>query len=123
MTAGSKGPFEFGLLVNSTLMTISSQVAYTKFNYECPFRVASMLMHVIPKHPLLINDPLTMFAHTTNKGQLEWDTFMIINGTKWPILGGMNQTLSMGVKEEMIAQTTESFLNNYPTGMYLDQPY
>lgn len=33
MNAGQKGPFEFGLLVNSTLMMISSQIAYTKFNY------------------------------------------------------------------------------------------
>jgi hypothetical protein len=80
-------------------------------------------MHVIPKHPLLVNDPLMMFAYTPNKGQLESDTFMIINGTKWPIMGGMNQTSSMGVKQEMIAQTTESFLRNYPTGMYFDQPY
>lgn len=94
-----KGPYDFGLLVNSTLMTISPQVAYTKFNYQCPFKIAGMLMNAIPRHPLIINDPLMMFAHTSNRGQLESDTFMIINGTKWPILGGLNQTYSMGVNE------------------------
>lgn len=71
-----------------------------------------------------MNDPLMMFAHVQppSSGTLESDTFLIINGTKWPIMGGMNQTSSTGVKSEMIAVASESFFNNYPTGMYLNQP-
>lgn len=71
-----------------------------------------------------MNDPLMMFVNVyPPSSSLESDTFLIINGTKWPIMGGMNQTLSTGVKKDVIAHASESFLNNYPTGMYLSYPY
>lgn len=71
-----------------------------------------------------MNDPLMMFVKVESpSGTLESDTFLIINGTKWPIMGGMNQTLSTGVKIDVIAHASESFLKNYPTGMYLTYNY
>lgn len=71
-----------------------------------------------------MNDPLMMFVNVDSpSSSLESDTFLIINGTKWPIMGGMNQTLNTGVKKDVIAHASESFLNNYPTVMYLSYPY
>lgn len=106
-------------------MTIIDPQAYKFFNTNCGAHISAYsLWYAIPKHDLIINDLSMMFAHVDNgSATLESDTYMIINGTKWPIMGGMNQTLSTGVKEEMIAHTTVDFLKSYPTGMYLSIPY
>lgn len=78
----------------------------------------------MPKHPLQLNDPLMMFYRVSPPSpELESDMYLIINGTKWPILGASNHTAGHGVKPEMIAFGDASFLKNYPTGMYLPQPY
>lgn len=48
-----------------------------------------------------------MFAQfKAGENDLESDIFMIINGTRWPIVGRMNQTLSSGVKAEQIIYAT-----------------
>jgi hypothetical protein len=78
--------------MNGTLMQISSANAYKFFN-GCANKIYSYnIWQAIPKHPLLMNDPLMMFAHVQppSSGTLESDTFLIINGTKWPIMGGLN---------------------------------
>ena len=118
------GPPRYGWLVNGTLIEIQYPQA-NKFFDDCGGKIlAYSLWNAIPKHSLLMNDLTMMFAHVQSGAEnLESDTFLIINGTKWPIMGGMNQTLSTGVKAEMVAMTTVAFLDSYPTGMYLSQPY
>jgi hypothetical protein len=52
-----------------------------------------------------------MFAHNMNASStLQFDTYLIINGSKWPIVGGLNHTASAGVKAEMIVEATLPFL-------------
>jgi len=50
--------------------------------------------------------------------------FLLINQTKWPFLGGGNQTSSFGISADKMITTTMSFLDgNYPTTYYLPFPY
>ncbi len=98
-----RGPFYYAWLVNGTLMEIGLS-QYSRFFKDCGIRIYSYThWSALPKHPLLINDPALMFAQLKQgENSLESDMFMIINGTKWPIIGRMNQTLSSGVKAEQI---------------------
>lgn len=72
----------------------------------------------------MMNDPMMMFAYAPDaKDILVSDLFAIMNGTKWPIMGGFNQIYASGVNSNMIVQTTAEFLKNYPTNLYLTRPY
>ena len=81
-------------------MDIRIFLAEKFFIVTCGAQISAYsLWYAIPKHELLMNDPSMMFAHIDNPpSSLESDTYLIINGTKWPIMGGMNQTLNTGVK-------------------------
>jgi hypothetical protein len=107
MMKGQRGPSFYGWLVNGTIMPISGFAG--KFFNDCAVEIlAYTLWDAIPKHQYELNDPLMMFAHAQPpySGTLESDTFLIINGTKWPIMGGLNQTSGAGVKSDMIVQAT-----------------
>lgn len=96
---GLRGPAYFGVLVNGTLMEIDGGLALKYFN-DCGGQMyAYTLWDAIPKHPLRISDPTMMFIQSQPwSADLESNVYMIINGTKWPIMGGLNQTAGIGVK-------------------------
>lgn len=57
--------------------------------------IVRTLWDVIPKHELLINDPNLMVAFAEDTK--EFPVYLIINGTKMPLLGGFNQTNNFGI--------------------------
>ena len=121
-TARSPPGLTYGWPVNGSLMLV---------DYYSIFRITdsgsgsqyicSQLWANMPKHNLTIIDPNLMVAYATDG--VEFTHFLLINGTKWPFLGGGNQTASMGIPFSKVIQTNMAFLNNYPTTYYLPMPY
>ncbi len=119
-TARSPPGLNYGWSVNGTLMLLDYYAAFRITGGDGQF-IGTQLWANIPKHNLTVIDPNLMVAYATDG--VEFTHFLLINGTKWPFLGGGNQTASWGIPNSKVIQTTMSFLNNYPTTYYLPSAY
>jgi hypothetical protein len=116
------GPY-FGWPVNGSLMLIDYYSAFRITVGIDGQYITKSLWDNIPKHALFISDPNIMVAYAKDSTDPSMQFFLLINQTKWPFLGGGNQTLSFGISGDKIVTTTMAFLNQYPTTYYIPTPY
>lgn len=111
--------YNYAWPVNGSLMLISSSLMQRLTNKLKAQFLVRTLWDVIPKHSMLINDPNVMVAFAPDTK--EFPVYLLINGTKMPFLGGLNQTSNFGISDDRIVQTNWDFLSLYPTGAYIPE--
>jgi len=97
-TSKSEGFNYYAWPVNGTFLTLDYISAYKITNTikDAQF-IAQTIWAVIPKHPLVINDPNVAVAYARDSVDTSRQFFLLVNGTKWPFQGGGNQTYGWGI--------------------------
>ena len=115
--------FVWGWPINGSLLLIdyrTSQKFIGGTDYQL---IQKRLWDNMPTHPFSISDPSAMVIYATDSTDYSQQYFLVINQTKMPFLGGLNQTSNYGINPDLIAHTTMAYANTIPTSQYWLQEY
>jgi len=97
-TSKSEGSPCYAWPVNHTFLVLNYKSAHKITNtIQNSQFIARSIWDVIPKHRLIINDPNVRVAYAKDSKDFRKQYFLIVNGTKWPFIGGANQTATWGI--------------------------
>ena len=115
-TNSIKGPFTYGLVINSTIVEMSYFSAFKIGNLEAATYIVPNIFEVLPRHERKIDDPNVAVAKATDG---DFATYLLVNGTKWRFNGGANSTYNYGIDTAKILYANYTYLDNFPTAYYL----
>lgn len=115
-TNSIRGPYTYGLVINSTIVEMSYYSAFKISNLESATYIVPNIFDVLPRHEKKIDDPNVSVARATDG---DFATYLLVNGTKWRFNGGANSTYNYGIDTGKIIYANYTYLDAFPTTYYL----